>query len=85
MVLISRDEAYRIRALVTVAPVTTKIRGIPVEVGLGPKEGLPRICVANCDNLATIPKAWLQSQITTLNVVKVQEINGAVKFALDLP
>jgi mRNA interferase MazF len=34
VVLISRNEAYRVRALVTIAPVTTRIRGIPVEVGV---------------------------------------------------
>ncbi|MFQ5794983.1 MAG: type II toxin-antitoxin system PemK/MazF family toxin [Candidatus Bipolaricaulia bacterium] len=84
-VLVSRDEAYRVRALVTIAPVTTRIRGIKVEVELGPKDGLPRKCVANCDSLATIPKAWLQSRIAMLDVVKVQEINEAIKFALDLP
>jgi mRNA interferase MazF len=85
VVLISRNEAYRVRALVTIAPVTTRIRGIPVEVELGPKEGLPRKCVVNCDSLTTIPKNWLQSRIATLSPAKVQEINKAIKFALDLP
>lgn len=41
VVLLSRDEAYAIRALVTVAPVTTRIRQIPAEVPLGPEDGLP--------------------------------------------
>jgi mRNA interferase MazF len=85
VVLISRNEAYRVRALVTIAPVTTRIRGIPVEVELGPKEGLPRKCVVNCDSLTTIPKNWLHSRIATLSPAKVQEINKAIKFALDLP
>jgi len=35
VVLLSRDEAYPIRNLVTVAPVTTRIRDIPTEVGRG--------------------------------------------------
>lgn len=84
VVLVSRDEAYRIRALVTVAPVTTRIRGIKVEVNLGPQEGLPRKCVANCDSLATIPKAWLESRITRLTATKVREIDVAIRFALGL-
>lgn len=32
VVLLSRDEAYAIRALVIVAPVTTRVRSIPAEV-----------------------------------------------------
>jgi mRNA interferase MazF len=42
VVLLSRHEAYAVRALVIVAPVTTRIRHIPTEVPLGPEDGLPR-------------------------------------------
>ena len=59
VVLLSRDEAYAARALVTVAPVTTRIRNIPVEVILGPQDGLPRRCVVNLDTITTISKANL--------------------------
>jgi mRNA interferase MazF len=83
--LVSRDETYQVRALIIVAPVTTRIRNIPAEVKVGPKDGLPRKCVINCDSLVTIPKARLQSRITTLNPAKVREINHALKFALGLP
>lgn len=83
--LVSRDEAYRIRDWITVAPVTTRIRGIRVEVELGPEEGLPRRSVANCDSLITIPKAALKTRITLLDAPKIQALNEAIKFALDLP
>jgi mRNA interferase MazF len=56
VVLLSRNEAYAVRALVTVAPVTTRIRSIPAEVSLGPEDGLPRDCVANLDTIITIAK-----------------------------
>lgn len=39
VVLLSRNEAYAVRALVIVAPVTTRIRHIPTEVPLGPEDG----------------------------------------------
>lgn len=42
--LLSRDDAYAVRLLVTIAPVTTRMRGIPVEVPLGPADGLDRPC-----------------------------------------
>lgn len=84
VVLLSRDEAYAIRSLVTIAPVTTRQRGIPVEVALGPEEGLPRACVANLDSVTTIRKASLHERIAYLPLVKRLAIDAALRFALGL-
>ena len=84
VVLLSRDEAYRVRDLVTIAPITTRIRNIPVEVGLGPADGLPRACAVNLDTITTIPKSLLVDRITHLNPEKIQALNEAIQFALDL-
>lgn len=84
VVLLSRDEAYQVRNLITIAPVTTRIRDIPVEVRLGPSDGLPRQCAVNLDTITTIPKSLLASRITLLSPEKIQAINEAIKFALDL-
>lgn len=51
VVLLSRNEAYAVRELVTVAPITTRARRIPTEVPLGPAEGLPKACVVNLDTI----------------------------------
>jgi mRNA interferase MazF len=40
VVLLTRDAAYDTRASVSIAPVTRTIRDIPVEVPLGPEDGL---------------------------------------------
>jgi len=66
LILLSRDEAYEVRRLVTVAPVTTRVREIPVEVPLGPKDGMPRECVVNLDTVTTIPKDSLKERLTIL-------------------
>lgn len=84
VVLLSRDEAYQVRNLVTIAPVTTRIRNIPVEVRLGPSDGLPRECAINLDTITTIPKSLLTDRIALLNPEKLQVLNEAIKFALDL-
>jgi mRNA interferase MazF len=84
VVLLSRDEAYAVRALVTVAPVTTRIRSIPAEVPLGPEDGLPRDCVVNLDTIITIAKNSLQVRIASLRSEKVQAIDAAIRFALGL-
>lgn len=84
VVLLSRNEAYAVRQLVTVAPVTTRIRQIPTEVPLGTDEGLPKLCVANLDTLTTIPKQTLTAFIATLPLLKLREVEQALKFALGL-
>jgi mRNA interferase MazF len=84
VVLLSRDEAYEVRTLVTVAPLTATVRRIPVEVVLGPEDGVPKICVANLDTLMTIEKARLSGFICLLKPKKLDEVNAALKFALAL-
>jgi mRNA interferase MazF len=84
VVLLSRDEAYNVRAAVTVAEVTTKVRGIPVEVALGPEDGLPKVCVVNLDTIVTIRKEILVEKMTALSRAKMARIDKAVKFALAL-
>ena len=84
VVLLSRDEAYAVRNQVTVAPVTTRIRRIPVEVALGPKDGLPKPCVANLDSLVTIPKSQLKERVTLLQAEKIKRVDAAIRFALGL-
>ena len=84
VVLVSRDSAYAVRLSVTVAPVTTRIRGIPTEVPLGPEDGLDRVSVANFDDLITITKDLLDTSITSLGHEKVLATNDAIRFALGL-
>jgi mRNA interferase MazF len=85
VVLLSRDEAYAVRNAVTVAEVTSTKRGIPVEVELGPEDGLPKKCAANLDTIVTIRKNLLSERITMLSHEKIGQIDAAAKFALSLP
>lgn len=84
VVLLSRDEAYSVRDLVIVGLVTTRIRGIPTEVPLGPTDGLPKACVANLDTVLTIRKDSLVSRIAAPSIEKRVAIDKALKFALGL-
>jgi len=84
VLLLSRNEAYEVRELVTVAPLTTRARRIPSEVGLDKRDGLPRACVANLDTMTTIPKATLSARIATLDPVKLADVARAIRFALGL-
>jgi mRNA interferase MazF len=84
VVLLSRDSAYRVRSAVTVAPVTRTIRNIPVEVLLDQKDGLPSRCVVNLDDVTTISKSFLKERIAALSAERMQQIDDAIRFALDL-
>jgi len=84
VVLVSRNEAYTVRALVTVAPVTSRMRGIPSEVLLGTDDGMPRECAANLDSIATIPKRCLRERLVSLSAKKLKDIEDAIHFALGL-
>jgi len=83
-VLLSRDIAYRVRAAVTIAPVTRTIRDIPVEVLLDPSDGMPTRCVVNLDDITTIPKSLIKQRITSLSPERIHQIDEAIRFALDL-
>jgi mRNA interferase MazF len=84
VVLVSRDLAYAVRANVTVVEITTRVRNLETEVALGVREGLPRRCVANADNLHTVPKSLLDARIGTLGAIKARALDAAIKLSLAL-
>lgn len=84
VLLLSRNEAYRVRTNVTVAPVTRRVRGIPTEVALPRSEGLPRESVVNLDSITTIPKERLERRVAALAPAKLAQVEAAIHFALDL-
>ena len=84
VILLSRNEVYLVRESVTIAPVTTRIRNLPVEVTLTQDDGLPKTCVANLDTITTIKKNRLVERITQLSENKMHDMEKALKFALDM-
>ncbi len=84
VVLLSRNEAYNVRSLVIVAPVTTRIRNIPSEVPFGVADGVPQNCVANLDTITTVPRDCLRSRVTALSARRLKEIETAIHFALGM-
>lgn len=83
-VLLSRNEAYSVRNAVTVAEITFTIRGIPVEVPLGLQDRLRKKCVINLDTIITIRKSLLREKIAHLSKEKIDEMERAIRFVLDL-
>jgi hypothetical protein len=58
--VLTRQEVIGHLHTVTVAPITTTIRGIPSEVVIRPESGPKAASAVNLDNVATVPKAGLR-------------------------
>jgi mRNA interferase MazF len=85
VVLVSREAAYApARTRVTVVEVSRTIRGIPSEVVLGSRDGLPQRCAANADNIATVPKSYLEQRLANLTAERMQSLDEALRFSLGL-
>ena len=81
--LLTRSSALTFLTGITVAPLTTTIRGIPSEVLLTPDEdGLLADCVVNTDHIQTIQKATLGAFITQLSQERMREVRAAIEFSL---
>jgi mRNA interferase MazF len=66
------------------APVYTSSSGISTQVPVGPEEGLKHNSCIYCDELISIPKSALTDYIGTLSFKKMQELNKALRIALEI-
>jgi mRNA interferase MazF len=69
---------------ITVAPITTTIRGLSTEVPLDSANGLAGRSVASCDNITTIPTDALGEHIGVLLDHQEQMLSDAIRAAFDL-
>ncbi len=82
VLVLTRDSALEFLGEVTVAPVTTTVRGIPSEVALTTEDGMPRPCAVNLDHVQTVARNKLGPLITTLDSGKMAAARSALLFAL---
>lgn len=69
---------------VTVAPITSTIRGLSTEVPVGPDNGLDHPSVVSCDNVVTVLKSTLGRQIGRLLWEQEVALTAALHAAFDL-
>ncbi len=69
---------------VTVAPITTTIRGLSTEVAVDAANGLTGPSVVSCDNITTIPKRALGEHVGMLLDDQEQILSDAIQAAFDL-
>jgi mRNA interferase MazF len=82
VVVLTRDSILDRLARVTVAPVTSTIRGVASEVTLGPEDGLKQACAVNLHNIVTVPRQGLGRRVAQLDEGRLDQICSAIAFAL---
>ncbi|HEV2218217.1 MAG TPA: type II toxin-antitoxin system PemK/MazF family toxin, partial [Candidatus Dormibacteraeota bacterium] len=84
VLVMTREVVRPYLSRVTVAPITTTVRGLSTEVPVGPENGLDQPGVVSCDNLATVPTSTIGRLIGYLLPSQELRLAEAVRTAFDL-
>lgn len=82
VLVLTRQEIIGHLRTVTVAPVTSTIRGIASEVRVGPEAGLKHASAVNLDHVATVPREGLHRYVGTVSSAVMEQVREALLFAL---
>jgi mRNA interferase MazF len=81
LVLTRQDMIGRLHT-VTVAPITSTIRGVPSEVAIGAESGLKKASAINLHNVATVPLDGLRTFVGALPGPTMTKVRDALLFSL---
>ena len=84
VLVLTREEVRAVRALVTVAPITSTARGLSSEVPVGRRNGLDHESVVNLDSIVTISREALVRPVGALLEDQEQHLTRAFHHAFDL-
>ena len=85
-VVISRPVLINSRfSTVICAPVYSSGHGLSTQVSIGIDEGMKHESSIHCDELVSLPKSVLTDYVGTLSAEKIEELNVALRIALDIP
>ncbi|GMR02704.1 MAG: type II toxin-antitoxin system PemK/MazF family toxin [Acidimicrobiia bacterium] len=83
VLILTRDPVADRIGSVVVAVLTRTKRGVVSELELTPEaDGVPTECVANFDNLHTLPRGSLRRRVTTLGPVRLAEACRVMRDAV---
>jgi mRNA interferase MazF len=82
VLVLTRSSALGYLSRVTVAPLTSTIRGVPSEVVLGGEEGMKQPCAVNLHNVVTVSLDVLGRRVARLDSHRMREVCQALAFAL---
>ena len=84
VLVLTREPVRAAMRRVTVAPITTTVKGLSTEVTVGPANGLDRDCVVSCDNIVTIDKRSLGEHVGYLFDQQEGDLAAAILNAFAL-
>lgn len=82
VVVLTRGSSLEFLGWVTVAPITSAIRGVRSEARLDVEDGMKAPCVVNAHNLLTVRKDQLGRRVARLSEARMHSVCSAVSFAL---
>ncbi len=82
--VLTREAARGAMSKVTVAPLTSTIKGLSSEVRVGRDNGLDHECAVALDNVVTVPVDRLGRTVGYLTAAQEVELARAVVLAYDL-
>ncbi|CAN5565591.1 hypothetical protein BH10ACT2_BH10ACT2_04990 [soil metagenome] len=82
VVLLNRSAVIDRLSSVLVAPCTTRQRGLPTEVRLDEREGMPAACVVSLDNVTLVERSLLGSVIASLSAERMDAVCSALALAV---
>lgn len=82
VVVLTRNSAIAYLSTVTVAPITSAIRGVPSEVVLTEEDGMKAPCAVNLHNAVTVSQRRLGRRVTQVSPLRMAEICMALRFSL---
>jgi mRNA interferase MazF len=84
VVVLTREQVRPYISRITVAPITSTIRGLSTEVPVDEGNGLDHESVISLDNVVTIPAGDLEHLIGYLTPEQDQAVAAAIVAAFDL-
>jgi mRNA interferase MazF len=82
VVVLTRTSTLPYLTRITVAPITSTIRGVPSEVVLGAQDGLKQACAVNLHNVATVERKQLGRRVAQLSSQRMRDVCAALAFAM---
>ena len=82
VLVLTRESALGYLSAVTVAPITSTVRGVPSEVVLTEEDGMKHVCAVNLHNVITVSREHLGRRVAKLSGQRLAEVCAALGFAL---
>jgi len=82
--ILTRDTIRPFLRKVTIAPITSTVRGTFTEVPVGPANGLDHESVVSCDNIVTVESSDVGRRVGSLLPQQEHDLYLAISRAFDL-